>query len=669
MRAQWHSPLWLLLLPLLFAPGCSRPPSRDLPATLVWHKDQSLITPALGAMNAWEGIRVEKDRFVADGANAQFILWRTQWARTAIFVEYSLLGRKAEWTVNGGEKGSLAPSSSFRWESFNARLVPGFNFLRISKKGRDRLQIRAIAVGSRDPGPEPQLRRGESFSVFLRPGRLRIELSGRGRVRVTEQALDADPPPPRIRELEAGRLSRKIACDIALSLPATVSVAPLSGSFTVSSYSYREDRRTEARGGPRFQGKPDIYIVLGDGCQAAHLGVYGYGRNTSPHIDAFAADAMVYENAYANASFTRSSVATLLTGLYPDSHKVRVLQHELPARLLTLPEYLNARGYRTAVYSSSSVVSPPFGLKQGVDDFVNVRGLKYEGSNPKLFAGFAGWLRKAAAPRFAYVHFMNPHLPSVPAPGFVPPFAPGMKLPPYRRMIELTEKAKDLSLPFSGDELRELVLGYDASIAWLDGEFGRVIAELKRKGLYDDSLVIFLADHGEAMKEHGVISHGSNVYDETARVPLIVKYPRSLALKGRCLPVCEVADIFPTISGLLGQEIGLDGRSLLARGAGRAYDDTLAVCRSFNPAGLYGLRWKNWYAILSTRGARPELYKLSADPRLDVGRRLPRVTEYFLARFLDWLGRFRDRGDFSTQMNLKNLPAKDIEDMKTLGYL
>ncbi len=448
-----HSPLGLLLIPLLFAPGCSRPSSRELPSTLVWHKDQDLISPAGGTMNVWEGIRVLGDRFSADGAIAQFILWRKQETRTTIFIEYSLQGSRAEWTVNGGGKKMLPPSPSFRWETLAVRLAPGFNFLRFSKKSKDRLQIRAIAVGVRSRKPEPHLQRGESFSVFLRPGRGRIELRGSGRVRIAEQEMAAEPPPPRTREIKAGWFSGKITVDIALSRPAALSVAPLSGQFTVSSYSYRENARPAAHAQPRFRGKPDIYIILADACQAAHLGAYGYVRNTSPHVDAFARDAMVYENAYANAAFTRSSVATLLTGLYPDSHKVRVLQHELPGRLLTLPEYLNAKGYRTAIYSSSSVISPPFGLKQGVDDFVNIRGLKFEGSNPRLFAGFAGWLEKTAPPRFAYVHFMNPHLPSVPVPGFVLPFSAGGKLPSYQRMIELTEKAKDLDLPFSGAEL------------------------------------------------------------------------------------------------------------------------------------------------------------------------------------------------------------------------
>jgi arylsulfatase A-like enzyme len=664
-----HNPLWLVLIPLLFAPGCSRPPSRDLPATMVWLKDQNLISPAGGAMNVWEGLHVKDDRFIADGENAQFIVWRKEEARTTIFIDYSLRGGRAEWTVNGGGKRLLAPSTAFRQEKFAVRLIPGFNFLRFGKKGRDQLQIRSIAIGRMIQKPEPHLNSGEGFRIFLRPGRGRLELRGSGRVRIVEQAMAAEPLPPRASEIKSGWLSRKITYDIALSRPSTVSVTSLSGQFMVSSYSYLEAPRPAARARARFQGRPDIYIILADACQAGHLGVYGYGRNTSPHIDAFAADAMVYENAYANASFTRSSVATLLTGLYPDSHKVRVLQHELPGRLLTLPEYLKAHGYHTGIYSSSMVISPAFGLKQGVDDFVNVRGLKFEGSNPLLFSKFSGWLEKTAMPRFAYVHFMNPHLPSVPPPGFVLPFASKEKTPSYNKMNELTGKAKDLSQPFSNDELRELVLGYDASIAWLDGEFGKIIARLKQKKLYDDSLVIFLADHGEAMKEHGVISHGSNVYDETARVPLVVKYPRSLAVTGRYFPVSELADVFPTISGLFGQKINLDGRSLLAREPARAYDDRLAVCRSFNPAGLYGLRWKNWFYIISTKGDHGELFQLSADPRLDVSRRFPQVADYFTARFMDWYGHFRDRKDFSTEMNLQKLPASDIEDMKTLGYL
>jgi arylsulfatase A-like enzyme len=663
------NPFWLLLVPLLFIPGCSREASRELPSTIVWHKDQNLIRPENGTMNVWEGISVKKDRFVVDGEVAQFILWRRQRSKAEISVEYSLQGKKVELTVNANEKKMLAPSSSLRWEKFSIDLSRGFNFLRFNKKKKDQLQIRTIAVGMTNGKQEPHLRRGESFTLFLPVGHGRIELHGSGSVSIVEQAMDAGPLPPRIRKLKTGWFSRKITYPIQLSRPAAISVTSLSGQFTIGSYSYQEETRPAASSQARFQGKPDIYIILSDACQPAHLGVYGYERNTSPHIDAFAADAMVYMNAYTNASFTRSSVATLFTGLYPDSHKVRILQHELPSRFLTLPEYLNAKGYHTAILSSSLIVSPRSGFKQGVDDFANFRVLRYRDDISSIGNGLAGWLKKSPMPHFAYMHFMQPHLPTVPPPGFSAPFATGGKIPAFARMIELANKAKDVRTPFSAEELRELILGYDTSIAWMDVEFGKIIALLKQKNLYENSLIIFLADHGEAMKEHGVISHGSNVYDEATRVPLIVKYPKSLALKGRYFPVNELADVFPTLSGLFGQEIHLDGRSLLSSEPARTYNDRMAVSCSFSPIGLYGLRWKNWYYIISTKSNQEQLFQLSADPRLEVSLRFPQVTNYFKARFLHWYGRFRNRADYSTEMNLSKLPASEIEELKTLGYL
>ncbi len=653
---------------LLLLAACSAPrAARDLPPTWVWERDQDRIHADDGTLNAWEGFAVKPGRFECSGESAQFILWRRRAAPVELSVEYSLQGRPATLTVNGAAAQKLAPGSGFRRHTFRASLSSGFNFLRFARKGKGVLQVRAVTVGA--GRSRPHLRPGESVSFFLGAGSGRIELRGGGRVRIEEQALDDEPPPAAVRERRSGLFSRRIRHELAAERPTAVRVTCLRGELSVGSFAFRPAPPPPPPAHPRLSGRPDITIILADACQPSHLGAYGYGRNTSPHIDALAADAVVYENAHANASFTRSSVATLLTGLYPDSHKVRVLQHGLPTRLLTLPEYLNARGYRTGVFSSSTVVAPHFGLNQGVERFANVRGLKFDGNNPLLLGKFSDWWRRVEGPRFTYVHFLQPHLPTVPPPSFPLPFVPEGKVPSYARMIELAERGKHPDRPFSADDVREITLGYDASIAWTDGEIGKIIAMIKERGLYDDSLIVFLADHGEALREHGVVGHGSNVYEETTRVPLIVKYPRSLGLRGRAAFVCEVADVFPTISSLFGHEIELDGRSLLARADARALDDHMAVSRSFNPIGLYGMRWRNWYHIISTKTNRQQLYRLGADPLLEVGGRYPQAALWFKARFLDWLGRFRDRGDFSVETNLRKLPAGDIDEMKTLGYL
>ncbi len=192
---------------------------------------------------------------------------------------------------------------------------------------------------------------------------------------------------------------------------------------------------------------------------------------------------------------------------------------------------------------------------------------------------------------------------------------------------------------------------------------------LKAANRYDESLIIFLADHGEALGEHGVLGHGSNVYEETARVPLIVKYPASMGVKGRERRLVELADIFPTIAAIFGQRLDMDGRSMLPPHPDSEGDGRLVAARTLNRCAKYGLRWKDWYYLIDLGNNQEGLFALAIDPLADVGARHPRALAFLKARFLDWYSRFRDLPDYSIQVNLKNLPASEIEEMKTLGYL
>ena len=316
------------------------------------------------------------------------------------------------------------------------------------------------------------------------------------------------------------------------------------GSFDISAYSYTPQAAGPADPQITFQGKPDIYIVLSDACQASHLGTYGYGRNTSPHIDAFAREAVVYENAYTNAVFTRASVSTLFTGFYPDRHKVRLLQNFLPKKLLTLPEYLKAKGYATSIIASNfASIAPGCGFSQGVDAFIHISAKHNAPKGISIFSQFRNWLAKTPPVHFSYMHYIHPHFPKVPPEDFPVSFRPDGKKVTLGRMNSLTTRRKTRIAPDAG-ELQEITDGYDASIAWVDSEFGKTLSLLREKKLYDDSMIIFLADHGEALGEHGVMGHTSNVYDETSRVPLIIKYPKRMNLQGRVYQLAELADIF-----------------------------------------------------------------------------------------------------------------------------
>ena len=151
--------------------------------------------------------------------------------------------------------------------------------------------------------------------------------------------------------------------------------------------------------------------------------------------------------------------------------------------------------------------------------------------------------------------------------------------------------------------------------------------------MYDESMIIFLADHGEALGEHGVLSHSDNVYDETSRVPLIIKYPKSLELKGRVVKLAELADIFPTITSLLGQKLALDGRNLLGSGANGSMDDSMIVSRTINKCPKYGLRWKNWYYMINFNDNHERLFSLTADPYREIAASHPAITDLLESPF------------------------------------
>jgi arylsulfatase A-like enzyme len=666
MKRHW---LTLIGIPLLLACGCSTSPQQDLPPTLMWDKDQNLISPAGGTMNIWRGFSIQNDHFAAGRDISQFILWRSREAKVAVLVEYSLQGQKIKFTVNAWQKKTLLPTMAFKWATFDFRLSRGFNFLAFPKKSKDILKIRSICIGARREKPEPHLLAGQSFSLFHLPGKGRLELRGRGAIEIVQEQTAGETLTAKSVELRSGFFSAKIARDLEFSGPGLLIVRAKKGSFNISAYSYAATAAREANPKITLKKKPNIYIVLSDACQASHLGTYGYRRNTSPQIDAFARDAVVYENAYTNAVFTLASVSTIFSGLYPDRHNVKSMLTSLPLKLLTLPEYLKSKEYSTCIITSSFGISPNFGFTQGVDDYLRVAEKYWAPKGVSIFSQFSGWLEKAPPVHFSYMHFIHPHFPKVPPAGFPVSFRPGKEKTTLERIAQLVHKKKTTGIPPDTGELQEITDAYDSSIAWVDSEFGKILLLLKQKKLYDDSVIIFLADHGEALGEHGVLSHSDNVYDETSRVPLIIKYPKSLDIKGRVGQLAELADIFPTIASLFGQPLTLDGRNLLASGSNGALNDSLIVSRTINKCPQYGLRWKNWYYMIDLGDNNEKLFSLTNDPFREVNASHPAITAFLKARFLSWYSRFRIDSNNAAEISLKSLPASEVEEMKTLGYL
>ena len=307
---------------------------------------------------------------------------------------------------------------------------------------------------------------------------------------------------------------------------------------------------------------PLVIVYLVDTLRADHTGPYGYARDTTPHLDAFAKDAVVFDQAVAHASWTKPSVASILTSLLPGQHRAVQLRDPLDASHPTLAEMLHAKGYATGAAIANSVIyGTESSFDRGFDWFAGLHG---EGDQPSKLVGADAvvdaaltWLAaRRGFPTFLYVHTMDPHVP------YAPP-------PPFDRMFEPHpapgHPAQDPRTDYREPPDRErLIAQYDGDVAFGDREFGRFVRALKDRRLYDGALVIFLADHGEEFLDHGQWLHGRSVFDELVKVPLLVKFPRQRDAGRRVASQVQCVDVVPTVleneklpvpSGLAGQPL------------------------------------------------------------------------------------------------------------------
>ncbi|MFY9824222.1 MAG: sulfatase, partial [Thermoanaerobaculia bacterium] len=317
----------------------------------------------------------------------------------------------------------------------------------------------------------------------------------------------------------------------------------------------------------------NVIVYLVDTLRADHLGCYGYDRPVSPRIDAFARNATVFRHTVAQSSWTRPSTTTILTGLLPRTHGVFGHRDALAPQAVTLAERLRERGYHAAGFVTNPNVAPNFGLDQGFEIY------RLLGPKRRTAAGVneraAEWLDaewKKDAPFFLYLHTMEPHAPYDPPLAFRQRFAPGLRNPAWTRM-EFVEQLEDGETVATPEMRRGLLDLYDAEIAANDDAFGALIDLLVQRGLWDDTVVVFVSDHGEEFSDHGGWEHGKTLHNEMLDVPLIVRIP---GVGGKVVEQqAQQVDVVPTILDALGLQVpaGLEGQSLLARGDGEPGTD------------------------------------------------------------------------------------------------
>lgn len=427
-----------------------------------------------------------------------------------------------------------------------------------------------------------------------------------------------------------------------------------------------------------------LYVV--DTLRADHLGSYGYGRPTSPHLDAFAADAVRFANGVAQSSWTRPSVASIMTGLNPPRHGATGLHSVLPP-LPTLAGLLAEAGYDTAGRITNSLLDAHFGFAQGFASYQTLSEIPIAaelGARPNDFiqqtaadvlAAARPWLdsRDAGRPPFLYLHVTDPHNPYLPPSPFREALAADADL-----QLGLPLVLQDIvagRLPVADAARRQLIDLYDADIASMDDGFGALVAELRARGLYDRALIVVTADHGEAFGSHGYYEHMRSLYAEMVHVPLLVKFPQQWRAGSVVSAPARQVDILPTVLDVLGIDppAGLDGSSLLPAlscpDAPRPPAYVAVGGSDLNPKidALVAGRHKLIHTTRSERAhPRLELYDLVDDPgeQRDLAPAQPVLAGYLFSR----LPEYRDAPAAGAAVTVTPDAALE-ERMRALGYL
>jgi arylsulfatase A-like enzyme/tetratricopeptide (TPR) repeat protein len=361
----------------------------------------------------------------------------------------------------------------------------------------------------------------------------------------------------------------------------------------------------------------NVLLVTLDTTRADRIGAYGYAQAETPRLDRLASEGVLFETAITPTAFTLPSHSSIMTGLYPPYHGMRLNGGSALADVqVTLAEQLAASGYRTGAVIAAFVLDQRWGLSQGFETFDDEIEME-----PDQRLDLAGVQRRAdqvvdlglewletedERPFFAWLHLYDAHIP------YDPPEPYGTR--------------------FGGRGLSGL---YDGEIAYADSQVGRVLDWLEGRGLAENTVVVVLGDHGESLGDHGENEHGYFVYDATVRVPLIVRVPGA-DLEGIRVPAqVRTIDVLPTILDLVGVERPqpVHGESLVplmlepdGGGPEFAYSESMSVHLQYGWSALYSLRTTERKFIDAPRA---ELYAVNDDPSemKNLFRDLPDVAD------------------------------------------
>ncbi|NNE09811.1 MAG: sulfatase [Gemmatimonadetes bacterium] len=437
--------------------------------------------------------------------------------------------------------------------------------------------------------------------------------------------------------------------------------------------------------------RPNIFLITIESLRTDRVGAYGMKAPTTPGLDRIAKESTVYESAYSVTSWTLSSHATLMTGLYPTAHQVIEPRHRLKDSYETLAERLQDAGYQTAGAISGPFLRSPHNLNQGFelwDDSpaaVTQADAHSDITNPGLEESLVRFLRDERdgdRPFFLFAYVWDPHY------DFLPP-APydTMFVPPGAEPFDITNfehnTAIDRGMP--GSRLAYLISQYEGEIRYTDDFLSGIWDTLRELDLWEDTWIIVTADHAEEFFEHGYKGHKNNLYTESIHVPMIIKWPGSAPAAGRDARLTGLIDIPPTVLdylGLLERNDAFHGRSLLAEPRGPndpLFFELVTTFYGRDPDGKSEKRVTQWWAtqmgdykLISVPALGEDaLFEIRQDPgefrRIDADQ--PVTLERYLALLPPWQEAMKEVAREHGEPEMADLSNVDRERLKALGYI
>jgi choline-sulfatase len=410
---------------------------------------------------------------------------------------------------------------------------------------------------------------------------------------------------------------------------------------------------------------PNIILITVDTTRADRMGFLGSQRGLTPNLDALARRSVVFTHAYAQAPFTAPSHATILTGTYPQFHQVQDFPVPLSKDLPYAPALLKARGYQTAAFLGSIVLDPSQGLSVGFDRGFDTydagfhmpapgedRYSSTERRGDVVVAHALAWLSEhQRGPFFVWVHLYDAHNPYEPP----EPFESRYKPAPY-----------------------------DGGVAYVDSVVGKLLSQLRARGLFENSLIAVMSDHGESLGDHGEEFHGFFLYDATIHVPLLLKLPGERFAGKRIENHVGLVDVLPTILQTAGIAVPqeMQGESLLdiltptpKPAESMGFVPASSADRPLYAETEYGLRAYGWSFLRSLRAGkyllieapRRELYDLAADPK--AAHNLAASSKAVADTLQGQLDAFRQRTSKSGEAPSLLAAPEVQEKLAALGYM